>query len=105
MDSATASLPLMLKQLRLTTIASEHVRLADKAVEQTWSHQRYLAELCHVELLAYVLCFVTDALEFGLAIDGANAIQFLFKFFWTDCFSYPAFGPCLLQVFEQHAWE
>lgn len=50
MDSATASLPLMLKQLRLTTIANEHVRLADKAIEQTWSPQRYLAELCHAEL-------------------------------------------------------
>ena len=50
MDSATASLPLILKQLRLTTIANEYARLADKAIEQTWSHQRYLAELCHVEL-------------------------------------------------------
>lgn len=48
----TASLPLMLKQLRLATITTIWESLSDKAIKEQWSPQHYLAELCHQELLA-----------------------------------------------------
>lgn len=50
MDNPTASLPLMLKQLRLATMAQEWEKLSQQAVMQMWSPQEYLAELCHREL-------------------------------------------------------
>lgn len=50
MDNQTASLPIMLKQLKLATMAQEWESLGKKAVKEQWSPQHYLSELCHIEL-------------------------------------------------------
>ena len=50
MDNATASLSLMLKQLKLATMVKEWDALGNKAVKEQWSPQQYLSELCHIEL-------------------------------------------------------
>ncbi|WP_025675584.1 ATP-binding protein, partial [Salinivibrio socompensis] len=50
MDNTTASLPLMLKQLKLATMVKEWEALGNKAVKEQWSPQQYLSELCHIEL-------------------------------------------------------
>lgn len=50
MDNFTASLPLMLKQLKLSTMLQQWNTLGKKAIEEQWSPQQYLSELCHIEL-------------------------------------------------------
>jgi DNA replication protein DnaC len=50
MNNATASLPLMLKQLRLSVVRGQWESVAEKALTEQWSPQQYLAELCHMEL-------------------------------------------------------
>ncbi|KKO48027.1 ATPase AAA [Arsukibacterium sp. MJ3] len=50
MDNLTASLPLMLKQLRLGTMVQQWNALGKKAIKEQWSPQQYLSELCHIEL-------------------------------------------------------
>lgn len=50
MDNQTASIPLMLKQLRLATMVQHWDTLGRKAVKEQWSPQQYLSELCHIEL-------------------------------------------------------
>ena len=50
MDNQTASIPLMLKQLRLATMVQSWDMLGKKAVKEQWSPQQYLSELCHIEL-------------------------------------------------------
>lgn len=50
MNPSSASLPLMLKQLRLSEIYGAWQALADKALHEHWTPQDYLAELCHLEL-------------------------------------------------------
>lgn len=46
----TASLPLMLKKLRLASMTQHWEELGNKAVQAQWSPQQYLSELCHLEL-------------------------------------------------------
>ena len=41
MDNATASLSLMLKQLKLATMVKEWDALGNKAVKEQWSPQQY----------------------------------------------------------------
>lgn len=50
MSCTTASLPLMLKQLRLTSMKDHWQPLASKAVNEHWNPDQYLAELCNIEL-------------------------------------------------------
>jgi len=50
MDNLTASLPLMLKQLKLATMVQQWNTLGKKAIKEQWSPQQYLSELCHIEL-------------------------------------------------------
>ncbi len=50
MNNSAASLPLMLKQLRLSEVRKYWESLAEKAIGEHWSPQQYLAELCHIEL-------------------------------------------------------
>ncbi|CAI85509.1 ATP-binding protein [Pseudoalteromonas translucida] len=50
MDNFTASLPLMLKQLKLSTMLQQWNTLGKKAIEEQWSPQQYLSDLCHIEL-------------------------------------------------------
>jgi DNA replication protein DnaC len=50
MNNTTASLPLMLKQLRLASIKDHWQSLARKAVKEHWDPDQYLAELCNIEL-------------------------------------------------------
>lgn len=50
MDNLTASLPLMLKQLKLAAMVQQWNTLGKKAIKEQWSPQQYLSELCHVEL-------------------------------------------------------
>lgn len=50
MDNQTASIPLMLKQLKLGTMAQLWDSLGKKAIKEQWTPQAYLSELCHVEL-------------------------------------------------------
>src|SRR5690554_1028924 len=50
MDNQTQSLPLMLKQLKLGTMGQQWEALGSKAVQERWSPQQYLSELCHIEL-------------------------------------------------------
>lgn len=50
MDNLTASLPLMLKQLKLATMSVQWDSLGRKAIKEQWSPQQYLSELCHIEL-------------------------------------------------------
>lgn len=50
MSSTTASLPLMLKQLRLASIKDHWQSLANKAIKEHWNPDQYLAELCSIEL-------------------------------------------------------
>ena len=50
MNNAAASLPLMLKQLRLSEVRTHWQAVAEKALTEQWSPQQYLAELCHMEL-------------------------------------------------------
>ncbi len=50
MNSATASLPLMLKQLRLSAFTEQWETIADKALHDQWLPEQYLSELCHIEL-------------------------------------------------------
>ncbi|MBE0361477.1 MULTISPECIES: IS21-like element helper ATPase IstB [Pseudoalteromonas] len=50
MDNFTASLSLMLKQLKLSTMLQQWNTLDKKAIEEQWSPQQYLSELCHIEL-------------------------------------------------------
>jgi hypothetical protein len=51
MDNSDATLPLMLKQLRLSEVRTHWAALAEKAINEGWSPPQYLAELCHIELL------------------------------------------------------
>ena len=44
-----ASLPLLLKSLKLSTIQKSWEVVAGNATDRQWSHQRYLAELCEQE--------------------------------------------------------
>lgn len=50
MSSATAALPLMLKQLRLASMKENWQSLSGKAIAQQWAPQQYLHELCLMEL-------------------------------------------------------
>ena len=50
MNNSTASLPLMLKQLRLSEVRKHWEPLVEKAISEHWTPQQYLAELCHIEL-------------------------------------------------------
>jgi DNA replication protein DnaC len=50
MNNHTASLPLMLKALRLGTMQNHWQPLADKAVAEQWRPEQYLNELCSEEL-------------------------------------------------------
>ena len=50
MNNSAASLPLMLKQLRLSEVRKHWEPLAEKAIGEHWTPQQYLAELCHIEL-------------------------------------------------------
>ena len=50
MDNQTASLPIMLKQLKLAAMVKEWDSLGKKAVKEQWRPQHYLSELCHIEL-------------------------------------------------------
>jgi DNA replication protein DnaC len=43
------SLPLLLKELRLTAIAKSWPDLADKSVKEAWEPTQFLAELCDLE--------------------------------------------------------
>jgi len=43
------SLPLLLKELRLTAIAKSWSALADKSVKEAWEPAQFLAELCELE--------------------------------------------------------
>ena len=52
LNTHNASLPLMLKQLRLTVIKNQWQGMAQKATCKHWAPDHYLAELCHMELLA-----------------------------------------------------
>lgn len=52
MQPSTASLPLMLKQLRLATIKDHWEELAKKSVTNHWHPEQYLHELCSLELAA-----------------------------------------------------
>lgn len=45
----TQSLPILLKELRLSAIAKEWEVLAQKAVSQEWEPELFLAELCELE--------------------------------------------------------
>ena len=44
-----ASLPVLLKELRLTSFAQHFEALAQKALDEQWMPQHYLAELCETE--------------------------------------------------------
>jgi len=50
MSDAMASLPLMLKHLRLGSMKEHWQPLADKAVAEHWRPEQYLHELCAMEL-------------------------------------------------------
>jgi DNA replication protein DnaC len=50
MNNTTASLPLMLKRLRLSVVRTHWEAVAEKAINNHWSPQQYLAELCNMEL-------------------------------------------------------
>jgi DNA replication protein DnaC len=50
MNNATASLPLMLKTLRLSEFRAQWESIADKALHDQWRPEQYLSELCHIEL-------------------------------------------------------
>jgi len=50
MTNSAASLPLMLKQLRLSEVRTHWEGVAEKGLNDHWSQQQYLAELCHMEL-------------------------------------------------------
>lgn len=50
MDNSTASLPIMLKQLKLAAMVQHWNTLGKKAIKEQWSPQQYLSELCHIEL-------------------------------------------------------
>ena len=52
MNDVAASLPLMLKHLRLGSIKDHWQPLADKAVTEHWRPEQYLSELCALELQA-----------------------------------------------------
>ena len=43
------SLPLLLKELRLTAIAKSWSSLAEKAIKEAWEPAQFLAELCELE--------------------------------------------------------
>jgi len=43
------SLPLLLKELRLTAIAKTWADLADKSIKEAWEPAQFLAELCELE--------------------------------------------------------
>lgn len=43
------SLPLLLKELRLTAIAKSWSNLADKSIKEAWEPAQFLAELCELE--------------------------------------------------------
>ncbi len=48
--SACSSLPVMLKELRLATIGRHWAELAKSDKAQKWNHERYLSELCELEV-------------------------------------------------------
>jgi DNA replication protein DnaC len=47
---STHSLPLLLKELRLTEIAKAWPALANKATKEAWEPELFLAELCELEV-------------------------------------------------------
>ena len=46
------TLPLLLKELRLSNMAKNHNEIINIAQDQHWSYERYLAELCEREIAA-----------------------------------------------------
>jgi DNA replication protein DnaC len=50
MKEEAATLPLLLKQLRLPTMTRHFELLGRRAIEDGWSPLRYLKELCEREL-------------------------------------------------------
>lgn len=50
MSNVAASLPLMLKNLRLASMQKQWRSLAEKAVSEHWAPEQYLVELCTIEL-------------------------------------------------------
>ena len=52
LNAHNASLPLMLKQLHLASVKTHGQAMAQKAITEHWAPDQYLAELCHIELLA-----------------------------------------------------
>lgn len=50
MKPDAAGLPLMLKQLRLSSLQSQYDALAKQAEQENWSYSRYLQALCEAEL-------------------------------------------------------
>ncbi|MGQ9427691.1 ATP-binding protein, partial [Gilvimarinus sp. DZF01] len=50
MSNVAASLPLMLKSLRLASMQKQWRALAEKAVSEHWAPEQYLVELCTIEL-------------------------------------------------------
>ena len=52
LNTHNAALPLMLKQLHLASVKTHWQAMAQKAITEHWAPDQYLAELCHIELLA-----------------------------------------------------
>ena len=50
MNNVAASLPLMLKKLRLSVFREQWESMAEKALHDQWRPEQYLSELCHIEL-------------------------------------------------------
>lgn len=50
MSNLAASLPLMLKTLRLSEFRTHWESIAEKALHDQWRPEQYLSELCHMEL-------------------------------------------------------
>lgn len=95
MHELTASLPLMLKQLKLATISSHWETLGHKAIKEQWAPQQYLVELCQLELLGRadkrLQRYLKDArLPVGKTLDG-------FDFNAVDGIKQPLFYDLLQQ--------
>jgi len=44
------TLPMMLKELRLSAFAQHYQRFQEQAIEKSWNHSQFLAALCEQEI-------------------------------------------------------
>lgn len=79
MDNSTAALPFMLKRLKLATINQNWQLVTKKAINESWSYEQYLTELCGMEITSREDKRLQRYLKEARLPTGKNLASFNFK--------------------------